>query len=137
VRVPSFLDGCVGVSVPKVNIYLGVAGIPFSYAGMFAEQWVLLSIGIGLLSVMPIAVGLQWIARLRIERAISHWPARVQVETNEQGERIAFVTTAGGGVSTLVLPDDYSPEQDGGEWFLRQVAPDLAEQVYGKEVDDE
>src|SRR4051812_33631068 len=113
---------------------MGVAGVPFAYAGMLAGQWVLLSIGIGTMSVMPIAVCLQWLYRARIERKIAHWPARVSVETNEDGQRIAFITTAGGSVSTLVLPDDYFPEQDGGEWFLRQVAPDLAKELYDEEA---
>jgi hypothetical protein len=132
--IPGFLLGCIGVSVPKVNIFLGVLGIPLAYVGMLAGQWALLSIGIGTLSVMPIAVSLQWLGQRRIERMTAGWPTQVQVMRGPEGERIAFVTTNNGTVSTVILPEHYSPEDDGGEWLIREVAPDLAAMLF---TDDE
>lgn len=135
-RLPGWLLGTVRTPVPKINIWLGLLGIAVAYAGMFVGSWLLLSIGIGTMSVMPIGVAVQWLMQQRFERKIAHWPVHVQVVPGPEGERIAFITATDGTVSTLLLPDDYDPSDDDGEWFIRQVAPDLAEGLYDEEDDD-
>lgn len=128
VKLPTALSGGVRVFVPRVNVWLGLGGVVLSYAGMFAGSWIMLSIGIGTVSVMPVGVAYQWLYQHRFEKKIAHWPEFVQVMPNEDGERVAFIRARDGTVSTLVLPDDYDPDDDNGRWFLEQVAPDLIEE---------
>lgn len=134
--IPSVVKGSVRVDVPKLNVWIGLICGVFAYLGMIIGDWVLLAIGIGGLIVMPIGVAAQWLAQARMERKIGHWPELVQVIPNEDGERVAFVRLRNGDMISLVLPEDYSPDDDGGEWFFRQVVPDLATDIFGEEVDE-
>lgn len=136
-KLPGWASGSVRVFVPRINIWLGLLGILFAYAGMFANQWLLLSIGVGTMSVMPIGVGVQWLAMWKFERRTAHWPLRVEVEPGPDDTRIALVTSNDGSVSTLELPDGYDPMDDDGEWFIRQVAPDLAHDLFDGDDGDE
>lgn len=128
-KIPGFLAGTVRVPIPKVNIWAGLLGILSAYLGMLSGSWLALSIGIGAAGVMPFAVSLHWLAQKRFDRKVKHWPVSVQVMPGPDGERVAFVTAHGGEVSTLIIPDDYDPDDDGGLWLIRQVAPELAEML--------
>lgn len=128
-KLPGPLSGTVRVVIPKVNIWLGCLAVGFSYAGLVTHHWLLVSVGVGSAAVMPFGVAFQWLAQWRFNRKVAHWPVSVQVMPGPDGGRIAFVTTHSGEVSSLVIPDDYDPSDDGGEWLFRQVAPDLADLI--------
>lgn len=127
------LRGTLPVSVPKLAYYAGVPGMVIAYAGIFSGLGALIGVGVGLLVVLPLTVSLELLVVWRFRRRTAHWPISVDVMPGPDGERIAVFTTESGNVSTLVLPDDYHPEDDNAEWFIRQVAPDLAEAIYGEE----
>jgi hypothetical protein len=132
-QLPPGVYGSVRADVPKVNIVIGLAGVFVAYGGIVSANAFVLAIGLGSLTVMPFGVALQWLMQWRMQRKIRSWPIHIEVETSADGERIAFVTLAGGDVLTMPLPEDYHPESDGGEWFIRQVAPDLAKALYADE----
>jgi hypothetical protein len=124
-RGPAFLYGSVRVVVPKINVWIGLLGFVLAYAGMLSGYSLLLAIGVGALGVVTIGVSCHWLAQWRFNRKAKDWPVQVQVMLGPEGERIAFVTALGGDVSTIILPDDYNPEDDGGLWLIEQVAPSL------------
>lgn len=136
-RLPGPLSGCVPARVPKLNIWLGLVGTVIAWVGLFTDNWLALSIGIGAIGALPIMLGLHWLTRWRFDRKIAHWPVHVQVMPGEDGERVAFITTHDGSVSSMILPDDYDPSDDDGEWFIRQVAPDLAEGLYDDDKEEQ
>lgn len=129
-RIPGFLLGSVRVRIPKVGVYIGLLGSPVAYIGSIIDNPIVTGAGIGMLTVMPLGVAFEWLAQRRLERKTKHWPAQVQMMLGPDGGRIAFVTTQGGSVSSLQVPDDYDPDDDFGEWFLREVAPDLAAMIF-------
>jgi hypothetical protein len=131
--LPSFLLGTVRVPVPKINVWLGLLGIVLAYVGLIGGWWLALSVGLGAVAVMPFGVAFHWLAQWRFGKKVAHWPVHVQVMPGADGERVAFVTAHDGTVSTMILPDDYDPEDDGGEWFIRQVAPELAADIFDEE----
>lgn len=133
--LPSWLSGTVPIQVPKVNIWLGLVCGVCAYVGQVFGPWWLLAVGVGGLIVMPLSIAFQWLGRARFLRMVAHWPSHVQV-IERDGERIAVVTLAGGGMTTLPLPDGYDPTDDDGEWFLRQLAPDLAAQIFDAKSDE-
>jgi hypothetical protein len=135
-HLPQWFYGVVPARVPKINVWLGLAGIVLCYTGMFTGSWLALSIGVGTVSVMPIGVGVQWLYQWRFNRKVAHWPVHVQVMPDGEGGRVAFVTTHDGEVSSLVLPEGYDPSDDDGRWFMQQIAPDLAALMEEEEEDD-
>jgi len=132
---PSFVVGTVHVRVPKLNIWLGLLCMVVAFAGQASGSSVLLAVGIGGLAALPIVLSLHWLSQWRFNRRAKDWPVQVQVMAGPDGERIAFVTALDGTVSTLVIPEDYTPEDDGGLWLIQQVAPSLAELIADDEDD--
>ena len=126
-KLPSFVSETVRVQVPKLNIVLGLACLALALAGQILDESTLLAVGVGGMAALPIVLALKWIEQWQFNRKAKDWPVSVQVMPGPEGERIAFVTALDGTVSTLVIPDDYDPEDDGGRWLIEQVAPSLAE----------
>lgn len=132
-RLPGWASGTVRVTVPKINIWVGLLSFALAFAGEMSGSGFLLAVGIGGLGVMPIAVALQWLAQWKFSRKMKDWPVSVQVMPGPDGERIAFVTSQDGTVSSLQLPDGYDPDDDQGEWLIRELAPELAAMIFDNE----
>jgi hypothetical protein len=96
VKIPGPIKGSVRVPIPKINIWLGMIGAVLAYAGMISGPWYLLSIGLGMLIVMPLAVGLHWFSYWRMDKKMKQWPVQVQVCWSRRGTSRVTCTVADG-----------------------------------------
>lgn len=123
----------VSVPLARWQVALPLAGLPVAYAGAMGDWYGVTLLGLALLGILPIHCALCALFEWRMQRRFASLPVEVNFERGPDGERVAFVTRQDGGITSLAIPDDYDPDQDGGAWLIRQVAPDVAELLFGRE----
>lgn len=117
----------VTVTLSAFQIAFALAGIPLAYIGFLVGPWWLLAPAIGCLSALPLVCLAHWLAQEQTRRRIGWLPVEAHLMPGADGEQVAVVTRLDGSMTTLEVPDDYDPAQDGGQWLVEQLAPEPVE----------